>query len=170
MDDRAVFEQTACAAFRPPDVWSGYNMTSMPPMKNAARQMSPWQQRLTEAAMLGNLGQPFSIEGVADACNLSTRHFTRLFNATYGLTPLQWLMQRRVEWARQLLTETNWDVGTIASHCGFADGSHLARVFRQSQFESPTAFRRRRDILKRRRLLDADLPNSNSRGTPAMPD
>lgn len=120
--------------------------------------------------MLGTLGQPFSVGVIADACSLSPRHFRRLFNATYGVTPLQWLMQRRVERSKQLLIETNWDVGTIAAHCGFADGSHLARVFRRSQYESPAAYRRKRDILERRRLFDADLPDLSSQHASVLSD
>ena len=51
--------------------------------------------------------QPLDLDGLAAAAGLSKYHFLRLFKATYGLTPAEYVSQRRIERAQDLLRATN---------------------------------------------------------------
>lgn len=81
---------------------------------------------------------------VARACGLSRGHFTKSFRVATGLTPYQWLQRYRVDKAKHLLLNSKASIADIAATCGFADQSHLTRVFSRFVGDSPAAWRRRR--------------------------
>jgi transcriptional regulator GlxA family with amidase domain len=65
----------------------------------------------------------------------------RDFGASAGLPPHPYLMQLRVERARELLEGTNLSITEIAFACGFASSQHLATVFRRALLTTPTEYR-----------------------------
>jgi AraC-like DNA-binding protein len=104
--------------------------------------LAPWQARRAQELMQDQLaGDPTSAE-LASACGMSVRHFARAFKATMGAPPHRWLLERRVERAKELLAGDNDPISDVALACGFADQSHLTRVFRAATGTSPGAWRR----------------------------
>ncbi|WP_431822994.1 helix-turn-helix domain-containing protein [Burkholderia sp. F1] len=95
------------------------------------------KELLMEKASLG-----VSIAEVASECDLSRGYFIRAFSRTTGRTPHQWLLEQRVVQARALLETTDMSLADIAATCGFADQSHLSRVFVKVLGHSPGAWRR----------------------------
>ncbi|ACC74786.1 AraC family transcriptional regulator [Paraburkholderia phymatum] len=83
-----------------------------------------------------------SIADVASECNLSRGYFIRAFTRATGRTPHQWLLEQRVAEARKLIGATDMSLTDIAIFCGFADQSHLSRVFLKSVGMSPGTWRR----------------------------
>jgi AraC family transcriptional regulator len=83
-----------------------------------------------------------SIAEVASECNLSRGYFIRAFSRATGRTPHQWLLEQRVAEARELLQRGDTPLSEIAITCGFADQSHLNRVFLRVVGTSPGAWRR----------------------------
>ena len=81
---------------------------------------------------------------VARACGLSRGHFTKSFRVATGLTPYQWLQRHRIDKAKDLLLNSKTPIADVAGACGFADQSHLTRVFSRFVGDSPAAWRRRR--------------------------
>jgi len=67
---------------------------------------------------------------------LSQSHFTRAFVNSVGQPPHQWLLERRVDLARHLLSESVLPLADIAIQCGFADQSHSPRVLGQDRIVS----------------------------------
>lgn len=114
------------------------------PAQKALGGLAPWQERRAKELLLDDLRADRSISDLAAACGLSARHLTRAFKATTGLPPHRWLLRRRVERAKDLLEATDKDIAAIALACGFADQSHLTRVFHAMVGTSPGAWRRQR--------------------------
>ncbi|HKT92444.1 MAG TPA: AraC family transcriptional regulator [Paraburkholderia sp.] len=83
-----------------------------------------------------------SIADIARECNLSRGYFIRAFSRSTGRTPHQWLLEQRTQQARQLVEQTDMTLSEIAAMCGFADQSHLSRVFLKLVGMSPGAWRR----------------------------
>lgn len=83
-----------------------------------------------------------SLGEIASACNLSRSYFIRAFRETTHRTPHQWLLERRIDRARELLRHTDSSLSDIAIACGFSDQSHFTRTFSQLVGTPPGSWRR----------------------------
>ena len=85
--------------------------------------------------------EAISLENIAGAVGLSRFHFLRLFKETTGLPPHAYLIQRRVELARQSI-EKGSPLADAAIEAGFADQSHLTRRFKAVYGVTPGEYRK----------------------------
>ena len=106
------------------------------------RGLSRIQLQRAKEYLASNLSGDILVADVATACGLSRSHFIRSFRMTTGMTPHKWLQRRRVEQAKTLLLESSIATAEIAVVCGFADQSHLTRVFTRLVGLPPSAWRR----------------------------
>jgi AraC family transcriptional regulator len=97
-------------------------------------------RELLEAHLDGNI----SLRQVAEACDLSVSHFARAFKQSFSMPPYRWLIERRVDRARDLIRNTRLPLADIAARCGFADQSALNRSFKRIHGETPGIWRRGR--------------------------
>lgn len=104
--------------------------------------LAPWQARRAQEMIAADLAGETPLAEVAAACGLSASHFARAFRKTTGLPPHAWLLQARVERAKALLRRAEGTIADVAQACGFADQSHLTRVFTHRVGLSPGAWRR----------------------------
>lgn len=94
------------------------------------------------AAMRARLDAPLSLRRLASEVDMSPFHFSRLFKAATGLTPSRYLVELRIEKARELLTHTDLPAIAIALAVGYASPSHFAQAFRRVTGVPPSAYRR----------------------------
>ncbi|KAF1031189.1 MAG: Exoenzyme S synthesis regulatory protein ExsA [Burkholderia lata] len=104
--------------------------------------LSPAKAALAKELLMEKANLGVSIEEVARECDLSRGYFIRAFSRTTGRTPHQWLLEQRAILARQLIETTDMTLAEIAVACGFADQSHLNRVFARIVGHPPGAWRR----------------------------
>ena len=104
--------------------------------------LAPWQLRRAQEIMRSHLDKAVPLAELARACKLSPGHFARAFRQTTGQPPHRWLMEQRIEKAKQLLVDSGLSLAQIAQRCGFADQSHFTRVFSQLTQSSPGQWRR----------------------------
>ena len=107
-----------------------------------AGTLAGWQERRAKAMLAENINGNISLAHLAQECRLSVRHFTRAFRASTGVSAHTWLLRLRIEKAKTLLISSRRSLAEIALECGFADQSHMTRVFRRSIGLSPGAWRR----------------------------
>ena len=79
---------------------------------------------------------------LARQTNMSRSSFFRRFKALTGVTPLQYLMSKRLMQAEYLLRSTNFKLSDIAAQCGFYDSNHLTFVFKKYNSQSPRSYRK----------------------------
>ena len=84
--------------------------------------------------------QPISIEQLAKSLGYHRTHLSKLFKEAVGLSPMQFLMQIRLERAKSLL-RSQWSVEQVASSVGFADALYFSKQFRKRYGMSPTEYR-----------------------------
>jgi AraC-like DNA-binding protein len=90
-----------------------------------------------------HLEQDLNLTQLAELVGLSQYYFVRLFKQSVGVAPYQYVLQCRVERAKQLLQKNNLAIAEVALCCGFADQNHLTRVFRRLTGTTPKAYRDR---------------------------
>ena len=88
-----------------------------------------------------HLAEDLSLSELAAVAYLSSYHFARLFKASTGFAPHQYVIGRRIERAKLLLSTTNWSLAAIAHAVGFAHESHLALHFKRLTGLLPSSYR-----------------------------
>lgn len=126
-----------------------WEMESVPdglqPWKYRLRQ---WQKSKTLTLIESNLHRQITLSELAVHCRLSVSHFGRAFKQSFGCAPYKFMLNMRMERARELLMESNAPLSQIALQCGMCDQSHLNRAFRETFGKSPGRFRRESSELR----------------------
>ncbi len=89
-----------------------------------------------------------SLEDIAAVVGLSRFHFLRLFKNTTGFSPHAYLIQRRIELAKQSI-EKGQCLTDAAINSGFSDQSHLTRCFKSTLGVTPGQYQKMVVILRR---------------------
>ncbi|HEY9663029.1 MAG TPA: AraC family transcriptional regulator [Allocoleopsis sp.] len=88
-----------------------------------------------------HLHQEIKLTDLASLLGMSEFYFSRQFKQATGTSPYQYLLQQRIERAKQLLRQSDRPIADIALMCGFNSHSHLSKQFRQFTGTTPKAYR-----------------------------
>jgi len=98
-------------------------------------------RRLLQERIDAQLSQPLTLAEMASWINLSPYHFARLFRASFGCAPYQYVQEQRLIRARDLLRQKGNNITGIALTCGFNDSSQFSRSFKARFGTTPSAYR-----------------------------
>jgi AraC family transcriptional regulator len=104
--------------------------------------LATWQAKRTLAYIEANLASKMDIDALANVVALSRSHFSRAFKRSLGFSPMEYVVVRRVERAKAIISATREPLAEVALACGFADQAHLNRRFRDMVGISPGRWRR----------------------------
>ena len=104
--------------------------------------LSPSRLRKVTELVHAKTDDELTLEQMANAVNLSVAHFSQMFRKSTGQSPHRFVLQQKVERAKELLRKAEARVLDVAVACGFKTQQHFARVFRQICGTSPTQYRR----------------------------
>jgi AraC family transcriptional regulator len=108
--------------------------------------LAGWQTARVRAFIDENLHTTIRTRHLSAIARLSTWHFSRSFKRAFGESPHAYVTRRRLERARHLMMTSSASLTEIALTAGFSDQSHLASRFRQVFGQSPSSWRREREI------------------------
>lgn len=91
---------------------------------------------------LHRLGEPLSLDLLAQRAAVSPRTFSRRFVEDNGYTPMQWVMRARIDVARELLERSERSVEQIAADVGLGTGANLRLHFQRILGTTPSEYRR----------------------------
>jgi len=92
--------------------------------------------------------KPLLVEDIAVSCGQSLRQLQRRFQASFGISPQEFLLKTRVLAAAQLLDTSALSVAEIARCCGFADQGAFTQHFRRRTGLTPTSYRQKKAPLE----------------------
>jgi AraC family transcriptional regulator len=106
-----------------------------------ASALPRWQLRRVEEYVESNLERAIRIADLASLCGYSAGHFHRAFRQARGMTPLEFVNQRRVQRAVGILqAEPCLTVAQLAERVGYTSPSYFARLFRRLTGVGPARY------------------------------
>ena len=128
----AIGYEAACTLFD--DVFGSQSALSEPADDNPLRRVVEHIRR--------NLDKQLTVSDLASVSGFSRAHFSRMFAASEGVPPAEYVLDQRMRHAARLLTShAHLPIKEIASLTGFEDPNYFAKVFRRFFGTSPTEFR-----------------------------
>ena len=98
--------------------------------------------RMVTEYVEANLHETIQVADLAELAAMSVSHFARCFRLAMGVSPARYVVMRRVERAKLMLTHRDdLSIAEIAFCCGFAGQAHLTRVFKDVTGTTPGGFR-----------------------------
>lgn len=120
---------------------TNYNAFRQPAL-SAPTALPPHAARRVQDYLHTHLAQPIGMAELVQVAGLSPAHFSRLFRASFGMPPHQYLLQLRIGQAKLMLQSQNHSMLEVALLCGFANAQHFSRTFSKITGLSPSSFRR----------------------------
>jgi AraC-like DNA-binding protein len=117
--------------------WAGY-----PHAKSRGEGLAPWQVNRIVDLLQSDLAHDFTLQTLASEVRLSSFHFARSFKQATGLPPHRFLIQLRIEKAKELLEHTALSITEIAAHIGYDDPGYFSRLFLKEVGVAPSRYRR----------------------------
>ncbi|MBS0374426.1 MAG: helix-turn-helix transcriptional regulator [Proteobacteria bacterium] len=109
----------------------------------ARLEMTARQLRVATEFIEAHLGEELTLESISAAPAMSPFRFARAFRKATGQSPRQYVIGRRIERAKSLLSAGELELADIANRVGFATQSHFTTVFRQRCGTTPKRYRDR---------------------------
>lgn len=88
-----------------------------------------------------NYSQKIKISDLANTIGIERSYLTHIFCETYQKSPQQYLMQIRMEKARELLLTTDLRVSEVAARVGYPDALAFSRTFKKEHGKSPSEYK-----------------------------
>lgn len=86
--------------------------------------------------------EAISLEDLARMTHVSKFYLAHSFTEDYGLSPINYLIAKRVEESKNLLRDTNHSISQIASFTGFSSQSYFSQTFKKLTGHKPGDYRR----------------------------
>ena len=86
--------------------------------------------------------EDLTVAKLARYVELNRSYLTTVFQNTINMSPQQYLMRFRMEWAANMLSENKLTVGEIARSCGYPDPLTFSKAFKRTLGVTPTQYRR----------------------------
>ena len=112
------------------------------PSASQVGKLPKWRLRRVQDHLAVNLAESISLADLADAAGLSRMHFAAQFRAATGCRPHDYVLQYRIEQAKQLLIGTDMTLVNVALSVGFQTQSHFSTVFKRLAGSTPARWQR----------------------------
>jgi AraC family transcriptional regulator len=139
--------------------------------------LASWQAKRLRSYIEDKLDSTIRANDLAGVVRLSTSYFFRAFRKTFGETPIDYIMRRRMLRAQELMLKSRVSLSQVALECGMCDQAHFSRTFRRIVGTNPTVWRRQsllrptfcEDASRAARRAAADSPSNGLNAARLVP-
>ena len=85
--------------------------------------------------------ESLTLDLLAEEAHMNKHYLSHAFKREYGISPINYMISRRIEESKYLLTETDLSLSQISQLLGFSSLSYFSQVFRKSQSIPPIEYR-----------------------------
>ncbi len=89
-----------------------------------------------------NLHFRIHVTDIADSIGVSPEHLSRTFHHVEGISIKEYILEERINRARNLLKHSDYEISEIAEYLAFSSASHFASVFKKHTKKTPTEYRK----------------------------
>lgn len=90
-----------------------------------------------------NYTKQLNLDAIAEKFYINKFYLTREFKKSFNTTIIQYILNKRIEYAKELLIYTDKSIEEIAEECGFNDQSYFSRQFKKSENMTCIAYRKK---------------------------
>jgi AraC-like DNA-binding protein len=142
--------------------------------QSTVNALPKWRLKRVQEYVGAHLGEYISLADLAKVVGLSRMHFAAQFRAATGYRPHDYLLYRRIESAKAILSSTDMRLAEVALSLGFQAQAHFSTVFKRLTGETPARWRR--NVMSERQLSEAskfssagsDIHANEWRGDPGL--
>jgi AraC family transcriptional regulator len=109
--------------------------------RQTVNPLPKWRLKRVQEYVSMHLAECISLADLAGAVGLSRMHFAAQFRAATGCRPRDYIQQRRIGRAREILLSTDMPLVEVAMAVGFQEQSYFSTVFKQLTDETPARWR-----------------------------
>jgi AraC-like DNA-binding protein len=114
----------------------------LPPTHRRCTPLQKWRMKRVIDLVDSHLSRRITLADMASAAGLTRMHFAAQFRAATGMRPHDFILQRRIDRARELLGDPELTLVDVALSVGFQTQAHFTTVFKRFAGETPHRWRR----------------------------
>ena len=101
-------------------------------------------EREVKTYVKDHLGEDITVTQIAEELHFNPQYLMRTFKAKSGLSIMEYITQTRLEYAKQILRDTDLPIKSVALMVGYSDYAYFTRVFRKETGRTPSVYRSER--------------------------
>lgn len=118
------------------------HVARLEPPRHTAKALPKWRIKRVQEYVSTHLEECISLADLAKAAGLSRMHFAAQFRAATGCRPHDYVLQQRIESAKDILSTTDMPLAEVALAVGFYAQPHFSTVFKRLTDETPARWRK----------------------------
>jgi AraC family transcriptional regulator len=138
------------------------HVARLEPARHTVKALPKWRIKRVQEYVGTHLEERISLADLAKVAGLSRMHFAAQFRAATGCRPHDYVLQQRIESAKDMLSTTDMPLAEVALAVGFYAQPHFSTVFKRLTDETPARWR------KSRRTCSAPPGNPQTHDEPAQ--
>lgn len=88
-----------------------------------------------------------SIEAVSNDLGITPEYFRQLFKKAFGMSPRKFIIEKRIEKAKELIASDEFKINEISKLCGYASNSYFCKEFKRETSYSPMEYKKKSTII-----------------------
>jgi AraC family transcriptional regulator len=119
------------------------HVARLEPLRHTVKALSKWRMKRVQEYVGSHLEERIGLADLARVAGLSRMHFAAQFRAATGFRPHDYVLQQRIESAKDILSNTGMPLAEVALAVGFYAQPHFSTVFKRLVDETPARWRKR---------------------------